>query len=970
MDSKPIGLVTFLFTDIEGSTKLSQEFPDTYSEAMDKHNSILTNAIESNNGFIFKIAGDSFCCAFAIAEDAVKAAVMAQKDFAFETAGQAVSDAVIKVRIGIHTGNAEWTGTDYIGYVALARVNRIMSAACGEQIIISNNTHELVIEKFTGVGKDSDTKITFRDLGERRLKDLIQALNLYQVVAPDLREDFPPLKTLDARPNNLPAQLTSFIGREKEMKDIKLHLLKSSLLTLLGPGGTGKTRLALQAGAEMIDDFENGVWLVELAAITEPSFVAGEIASVFNLKSAGSKEIIEILRNYLREKELLLILDNCEHLIHECASITDQLLHTCKKLKILTSSREPLQISGEIVYSVPSLSMPNTKVSLTAKALTQYESVQLFVDRATSVKSDFKVTNENAPALAQLCYDLDGIPLAIELASARINVLPVEKILERLKDMFNLLTRGNRTLLPRQQTLRALIDWSYDLLSEKEKILLQRVSIFTGGWTLEAAEAICSDEPLEELEILDLISNLINKSLVKMYESENESRYIMLETIRKYGEEKLSASKEKLNIQNKSFEFFYKFIEGSDTKLSGSEQRVWIRQINTEYENIRESLRWALENVPESALKMSIELGKFWELQSHFKEALETLGKCLENSLKVDPLSKAKGIFWKGFFSVQQAKYKEANECLNQSIGMFRELNYKEGEAMALISLATIAVFEVDYEKINLYSDQSLVLSGEINNRSYIARNLQNIAIGLMQQGKHDEARKKFEESIAIYRELNDPVQLAKIIGNIGALEYLMTNYDKARIVLEESLLIRHELGDKQGISIALVNIGAVAYMQKDYDNARRILEQSLVILKELGDRRIYVTPLSTLGTVAYETGDIPLAVKYLNESLIISHEVGDKYTMAKCFEGFADILIQLKKFESACKLTSKYFSLLESTQKNVIEGETIRVETMRASIKENLSDEEFEKLWSEGKTMTNEEGIEFVKNISEGGFN
>ena len=617
-----------------------------------------------------------------------------------------------------------------------------MSAAYGEQVIISNKTYELVKEQFTG------ENISFRDLGERRLKDLIDQIKLFQLVAPGLREDFPPLKTLDARPNNLPAQLTSFIGREIEMKDIKSYLSTSSLLTLLGPGGTGKTRLTLQAGAEMIDDFANGVWFVELASLSDPSFVTGEIASVFKLKSAGVKDIFEVIKDYLREKELLLILDNCEHLIKECAQISDQLLRTCSKLKILASSREPLNIPGEVVYSVPSLSLPDTKVKHSAETLSQFESVRLFIDRAISVKPDFKVTNSNAPALAQLCLSLDGIPLAIELAAARIKVLSVETILERLKDRFSLLTSGRRTLLPRQQTLRALIDWSYDLLSENEKLLMQRLSVFTGGWTLEAAEAVCSDDRLDEFEILDLLSNLINKSLVKLYEAEYESRYNMLETISKYGEEKLIATGEKPVMQKKAFDFYYKFVEGSEVVLTGSGQKECIKKINTDYENIRESLRWSFENEHESALKMCVALGKYWELHSHFAEGLESLNKGLANSESVDKLLIGKAIYWKGFFLIHQGKYDESKKYLNECLEIFQESNYKDGIAVALTSLSTIGVFEGDYENVNLYSGKSLDLSVEIKNKSYIARNLQNIGLALMQQGNHDEARKKFEEAL------------------------------------------------------------------------------------------------------------------------------------------------------------------------------------------------------------------------------
>ncbi len=977
MSDIPTGAVTFLFTDIEGSTRLSQEFPETLPAALGKYNSIMHEAIESHNGFVFKITGDAFCCAFANGDDAVKAAVMAQKNLSTEK----WDDAVIKIRIGIHSGNAEWNGSNYMGYITLARTQRVMACAYGEQIIVSNNTYELLKEKFPilnqqdsfasqslpGGKKDNESspkfshKISYKDLGERRLKDLIQPVRLYQVVAEGLRESFPPLKTLDARPNNLPVQLTSFIGRETDIKEIKAHLLTNPILSLLGPGGTGKTRLALQVGAEMIDDFTNGVWFVELASLSDPLFVVVEIASVFKLSSDGKIEIFEIIKNYFREKEFLLILDNCEHLIEECAKVSEELLKLCPGLKILASSREPLHISGEITYAVPTLSLPDTKKKSSLEDLLLYESVRLFIDRALTVKPDFKVTNSNAPALAKLCYEIDGIPLAIELAAARVRVLPVEKILERLKDRFNLLTGGKRTVLPRQQTLRALIDWSYDLLSEKEKLLLQRLSVFLGGFTLDAGEEICADEFIEKSEILDLLSNLLDKSLVKVYESDYELRYTMLETIRQYGEEKLIATESKSGIQKKQFEFFYRFVEDSEAKLTGSQQREWIKKIDSEYENIRECLKWSLKNNPESTLKMSVALGKFWEVRSYFFEGLNFLQTGLQLSNSVELILKAKVFYWTGFFSMYQGKYSESKKYLNESLEIFREIKDKSGQAVALMALATITLFEGDYENSKNLARESLLLSHEINNKSFIAANLRTLAVSMMHLGEHDDSRKNYDESLSIYRELNDSVQLAKIIGNIGALEYLRNNYEDAILAFEESLSLRNELGDRQGIAISLNNLGTVYYMKLDFDKSLQYLEDSLLIIKELGDRRIYVTPTNTIGNIANETNDFSKAIKMFSESIVISIELGDKYSFAKGIEGFANSYIGLKNYQKACVLSGVYISLLTILKTNLIPAEIARIEEIKNILKSNLNESEYEKYWTEGEAMTVEEAMNFA---------
>ncbi|MEO6696006.1 MAG: adenylate/guanylate cyclase domain-containing protein, partial [Ignavibacteria bacterium] len=607
----PSGIVTFLFTDIEGSTKLSQKFPDTLQIALEKHNFILQNAVESNNGFIFEITGDAFCCAFDNASDAVKAAVDANVNLAKEK----WNDAVIRVRTGIHSGEAEWNGDNYKGYISMARSHRVMSAANGGQIIISNDayknhcvTNSTIMER-SGIHSGND--ISFRDLGERKLKDLIQPIKLFQIISPKLPTDFPPLKTLDARPNNLPIQLTSFIGREKEMTRIKKLTLSSRLLTLQGPGGTGKTRLSLQAGADLIDDFENGVWFIELASVHDVSLLPQLISNIFDIKEQPGQLQEDNLMQYLKEKEMLIILDNCEHLINACAHLSEKLLEFCSGLKIIATSREALRCSGEKIHQVLPMTFPDPENNLSAVNLTQYEAVRLFIDRALAVNKNFSVNNDNAPALAQICFQLDGIPLAIELAAARIKILSLEKIQEKLNNRFGLLTGGKRTALPRQQTLRALIDWSYDLLNEKEKLLLQRLSVFSGGWTMEAAEEICSDEIISAHEIIDLLTGLLDKSLIISIDNSDSVRFNMLESLKQYGKEKLESN---INIMRKHLNYFKRMSDHREMISNGIEQTEWVKLAEAERSNIRMSIQWAVENDPDEATDFINNIAEFWNI--------------------------------------------------------------------------------------------------------------------------------------------------------------------------------------------------------------------------------------------------------------------------------------------------------------------------------------------------------------------
>jgi class 3 adenylate cyclase len=411
MNTPPTGNVTFLFTDIEGSTKLAQEFADSYNSILQRHDAILNEAVDSNNGITFKKIGDAFCSSFNNSTDALKAAYLAQQ----KILGSDWGKSPLKVRMGIHKGDAEYMNHDYVGYITLSRVNRIMSVANGGQVLMTQEVYEEIINT-------APEGISFRDLGERKLKDIILPEHIYQLVSPDLPSEFPPLKSLDLRPNNLPIQITKFIGREKEINGIKQILGGTRKLTIVGSGGTGKTRLVIKVASDLIDEFENGVWFVELSALNDPDLVEKEISVVLKLKEERDVSLIDSLKEYLKDKQMLLIFDNSEHLLDKCASVAITLLQSCPRLKIISTSRESFNISGETIYRVPPLSVPDSSKTHTIESIQEFESAKLFIDRATSIKHDFKVTDENVKALADLCRKLDGIPFAIELAATRVNV--------------------------------------------------------------------------------------------------------------------------------------------------------------------------------------------------------------------------------------------------------------------------------------------------------------------------------------------------------------------------------------------------------------------------------------------------------------------------------------------------------------------------------------------------------------------
>ena len=488
----PPGTVTFLFTDIEGSTRLWETQRAAMQQALAHHDAILRDAIEANDGYLVKTTGDGAHAAFAIAADAIAACLAAQRALKAHAWGE----LRIKSRMALHSGAAEQRGGDYYG-PGLNRAARLMAAAHGGQILLSRATEELVRDHLPA-------DIALRDMGERRFKDLVRPERVYQVIAPGLPADFPPLKTLDARPNNLPAQTTLFIGRDNEIRAVKERLSNANvrLLTLSGVGGTGKTRLALQAAADMVDEFEHGVFFVPLAALSDPALVLQTIAQAFDVREAAGRSLQEQLQGYLREKQMLLVLDNFEQVIDAAPRVSD-LLTAAPRLKVLVTSREVLRLSPETDHPVPPLSLPDPKRLPPLERLTQYEAVAFFIERAVAVKPAFALTNENAPAVTEICHRLDGLPLAIELAAARVRALPPQRMLAELSHRLSFLSGGARDLPARQKTLRGAIDWSYDLLTGDEQKLFRRLAVFVGGCALEAIESVCNLE--NDLHVLETV---------------------------------------------------------------------------------------------------------------------------------------------------------------------------------------------------------------------------------------------------------------------------------------------------------------------------------------------------------------------------------------------------------------------------------------------------------------------------------
>ena len=583
--ARPTGTVAFLFTDIEGSTVRWERDREAMATALARHDALMRVAMEARGAYVFKTMGDAFCTAFATPLDALAAALDAQRALGGEDFSAVEG---LRVRMALHAGSADERGGDYFG-PAVNRVARLLAVGHGGQVLVSGACTELL-------GNDLPPACGLRDLGEHRLKDLAQPERIRQLLAPELIADFPPLRSLEHLSNNLPAQISSFVGRETEIAEVAALIERHRLVTLVGSGGVGKTRLSLHVAAELVDSFSDGVCFVELAPLGQGEYIPTTVASALGITLPSEGDLVEHLARALKGKEQLLVFDNCEHLVEGAARVISTILHAAPKVKVLASSRQGLGVAGEATYQVPSLGLPGKDdPNPSAIDVLRYESVALFVERARAASATFPLTDENAPIMAEICRRLDGIPLAIELAAARVKMLGPKQLRDRLDERFRVLTGGSRDVLPRQQTLRALIDWSYDLLDERERVLFRRLGVFVNGFTLEGAVAAGSGEDLDDLDVFDILASLVDKSLVLAEPQGDAARYRLLESTRAYAAEKLVAAGERDTVAGHHLRYLRdRFVELRERFDRTARITDLDKALQTELEDVRSALDGAL----------------------------------------------------------------------------------------------------------------------------------------------------------------------------------------------------------------------------------------------------------------------------------------------------------------------------------------------------------------------------------------
>lgn len=937
------GDVTFLFTDVEGSTKLAQTYPDLYLQILSRHDRLLEEIITKHGGFVFKKVGDSLCSSFSDVENAVRAAVEVQK----ELMKPVLDEIKVKVRIGIHKGEAQYANEDYIGYVTLSRVQRIMSIAHGGQILISKEIYERILHKNTG--------LIYRDFGLRKLKDIIIPEHLYQISAEGMQQEFPPLRATDARENNLPSQVTNFIGRKKEIDELKKIFQKTKLLSLIGPGGTGKTRLALHLMTDLMDEFENGVWVVELAPITDSEIIVKELCSIFNLKENPSVDGIETLKNFLKDKKMILLFDNSEHLLQKCGSVVKSILTYCTGLKIISTSREAFNILGEVIYRVPPLSFPKKFKNESLENLSEYESVKFFVDRAVSVNSNFQLTEGNAGTVAELCCHLDGIPLAIELAARRINVMSAEKILERLSDRFKLLTRGSSTALPKQKTLKAMIDWSYDLLSFKEQRLLQCLSVFQGGWTLEAAEEICRSESLEEFEILDLMNSLVDKSLIVYTEEDGNARYNMLETIKEYAFEKLI---DKANLFQKEIDYYLKLTDYNVQSSNGITEFEWLNLIRPEIDNIRSCIQKGTSLSIDQSVALAINMFDYWHSKGDFTEGFETLNKVFESPIVKDELSTAKLLCKLGELNYYLGKHDMLEKFSIEALQIFRRLNNRTGIIESLKTIGIKYYIEGKEAEAEKTYDEALEMCTD-EDFSLKANLLSGLSYIYSLQEDKTRCMEAKEEALRLYR-LDKKINaeaLTLLSISVTHTRGKVTDIQKAIQYSEESIAISKELDDHYLISLNLVHLGSINLIYlKDYKNAEYIFTEALHMIKDFGYLMSKFPLLIYMGTLYTVLNDTEKAESYFIDYLKHEKSAMNEYFLKDVFNGLAKIYFEQKKFRESVILLGVYDALSENKKYKSLLSGIYPMEIEKEELKKIVGEEKFEEYYGLGKAMSIDE--------------
>ncbi|HXY94525.1 MAG TPA: adenylate/guanylate cyclase domain-containing protein [Acidimicrobiia bacterium] len=884
----PTGTVTFLFTDLESSTRLWEEHPDAMRGALARHDTIVQGAIGEHDGVVVKTTGDGVHAAFATARDAVGAAVAAQLALQHEPWEDT---GALRVRIGLHTGVCELRDGDYYG-TAVNRAARLMAVAHGSQIVCSQVTADLV-------DTEPERAITFLDLGEHRLRDLGAPQRIFQVAHAELRADFPELRSLDSYPGNLPLQLSAFVGRDDELAELSKLLPRERLVTITGTGGVGKTRLALQAAAAALPAYPDGAWFVDLAPVSDPDYVATEIATTMALPEHRQGSAEDALMRALAHRDALVVLDNCEHLVDAAARVADLIVRRCPNITLLATSQETLGVEGEATFGLRPLPVGDAGM--------------LFAERAAAARHGFDLSGDNVITVAELCRRLDGIPLAIELAAARVASMSPHAILERIDERFRLLAQGRRTARARHQTLRAAVEWSYGLLEPDEQTVFDRLSVFAGDFTLEAAESVVSDEAVDTLDVLDLLAGLVAKSMVLLDDTGTVDHYRLLETMRDFGQERLADPGELPAFEARHAAYYLDLVVQAEPGYLGRDDTAWCERVTSEYANVRAALAWTREHDPAEHEKFVFSLVRFWRNTGQLPEGFAWITGAMPIHGPAAPSQRADALAAAGSIAVNFSRYDQGLALFEQSLACSAEAG-EPPRSLALTGLGLVA----------------------------------------LQQSRPDDAQRFGEESVRVARADGHPYLLAEALAAAGLMTGLTSDDPRAVEFADEGLSIARDLGNRTLLTAALEAAGMARY-RTDPRRAIGFFDESLALGRPTGvvdaqTRFIKAVAHLTLREPAASAAELCIALPLMREN-------GGPYYQSMAL-GLAAALLTRADTDVAVRNLAVVDRLRED---GVFIGAPRDVEMqlmLRHRFEEVLGPERFTALWAEGRAMALDDAI------------
>lgn len=923
-------IVTFLFTDVEGSTKLWQEDERAMSADLALHDALVRRVIESAGGTVFKTVGDAFYAVFPAPADALRAAVLVQKELGAQSWRV---PAGLRVRMAVHSGSAERRENDYFG-PTLNRAARLLAAGHGGQILVSDPVQALV-------GDGLADRVTLTDLGTHRLKDVDRPERIFQVAAPGLRHAFPPLRSLDAFPNNLPRQLTSFIGRYQDLAAVARLLETTPLITLTGPGGSGKTRLALEVGRRRLDDYAGCVWWVDLTPLADPDYLSQAVAGALGIREQPGRPLAETIGEYLKSLKSLLILDNCEHVAERCGDLASALVNSAPDLTVLATSQVPLAVPGEVVYSLPPLAVPDPRDDATAESLAGYDAVRLFIERARSARPS-ATFDADVRTIGEITARLDGIPLAIELAAARVKVLSISEISHRLADRFQLLASNARGGPARHQTLRAAMEWSYNLLSQPEQILLRRLSVFAGHLSLDAASAVCAGADVPAEAILDLLTQLVDKSLVAADDHGETRRFRLLESVRQYARERLQEAGEEHATASRHLDVFLRLAQQGEPPHRDPPQSVWLDRMALEYDNVRGALEWALIHDPSRALRLAAPRWLFWAVRGSLTEGRDWLDRALRAGAGAGPGERAKALLGLSILTMRQGDFARAFGVAEEALGLSRTIDNRPGIALALLIQGAAVMRQGDYPRGMAVLEESLKVAREASDLKGIANALQFLGYTARHRVDFDRATTLLTESAKIFESIGDEWSRADVQHNLALIARRRGDYDEAVRLHEEALQRFRTLGEVGGIASTENSLGLIAIAQGHYESAQPHLEDALALFRKLGDKGGISLALYSTGLAALKTGDYARASELCQQALDVRRAIGDRRGFAECLEALAAVAVAQMKWEQAARRLAAAARIREVIGVPLAPAERSEVDGLLVAVRRELGNDGF----------------------------